>query len=225
MKTARRQQRAKRGFTLMEVMVAFTIVAIMGGLIWGSFGPFLRSKEVVESESEHYRTIQGALSRMSRELSMSFISNNFDHARYRDSHDQPTFFTGDRDRVSFTSFAHQRRHTDAKESDQAIFEYKMGRPPDDGPANEVLLRREKAALDEEYERGGSVDVLCDDIKKVRFAYFDDAKKDWVDEWDTRRDRKVLPERVKITVVSVDERSKEVEYSVQTRIFMRNPLAK
>jgi general secretion pathway protein J len=213
-----------RGFTLMEVMIAVAIVSIMGGLIYGSFGPFLRSKEVVEAEGEHYRVIQGALSRMSREVSMAFVSNDFDRTRYRDAHDQPTFFTGDRDKLSFTSFAHQRRVTDAKESDQAIFEYKMGRPQDEHLNNEVLMRREKAVLDEEFERGGSEDVLCDDVKKVKFQYYDDTKKEWVDEWDTRRDRKVLPERVKITLVSTDERSKEVEYTVQAKVFLRTPIA-
>ena len=34
---------SRAGFTLMEVMIAVSIVAIMGGLIWGAFGPFLRS--------------------------------------------------------------------------------------------------------------------------------------------------------------------------------------
>jgi general secretion pathway protein J len=210
----------------MEVMIAVAIVSIMGGLIWGAFGPFLRSKEVVEAEGEHYRVVLGALTRMSREVSMAFVSNDFDHLRYRDNHDMPTFFTGDRDKLMFTSFAHQRRYQDAKESDQAIFEYKMGHDPDAfGKAayTDVLMRREKAILDEEYERGGAEEVLCDDLKKIKFEYYDDQKKEWVDEWDTRRDRQVLPERVKITITSTDERGKDVEYSTQAKIFMREPI--
>jgi general secretion pathway protein J len=219
----RRPVPSAAGFTLMEVMIAVAIVSLMGGLIYGSFGPLLRAKEVIEAESEHYRALQVSLSRMSREASMAFISTAFDHARYRDKHDMPTFFTGERDRLSFTAFAHQRRYKDAKESDQAIFEYKMGRDPNEALGSrtgDVLMRREKAILDEEYSRGGVEQVLSEDVKKLRFAYYDDQKHEWVEEWDTRRDRDRLPERVKITVVSTDETGKDREYTTEARIYMR-----
>lgn len=214
------------GFTLMEVMIAASIVAIMGALIYGSFGPMLRAKEVIEQESEHYRATQVALTRMAREISMAFVSNDFDHTRYRDKNDMPTFFTGERDQLTFTSLAHQRRYKDAKESDQELLEYHMGQDPDaelDGSNDEVLLRREKVILDEEWENGGSEQVLSDDVKKIGFEYYDDEKKEWVEEWDTRRDRDKLPERVRITLTSTDETGKEVNYSTEARIYMRLPI--
>ena len=214
------------GFTLMEVMIAATIVALMGGLIYGSFGPMLRAKEVIEQESEHYRATQVALTRMSREISMAFFSNDFDHTRYRDKSDMPTFFTGDRDQLQFTSFAHQRRYKDAKESDQEILDYHMGRDPDaelDGNDHEVLLRREKVILDEDWAHGGSEQVLSDDVKKIQFEYYDDQKHEWEEEWDTRRERDRLPERVRITLTSTDETGKEVNYSTEARIYMRLPI--
>jgi general secretion pathway protein J len=208
----------------MEVMMAVTIVSIMGGLIWGSFGPFLRSKEVVEAESEHYRVINGALSRMCRELSMAFVSNDFDRLRYHDNHDMPTFFTGQRDRMMFTAFAHQRRYQDAKEGDQALYEYRIGHDPDDiGAFKDVLLHREKTVFEEDVDHGGVNEVLCDDLKKISFEYYDDSKKEWLEEWDTRHDMTVLPERVRITITSTDEQGKDVKYSMQTKIFMRQPI--
>jgi general secretion pathway protein J len=218
--------RQNAGFTLMEVMIAATIVAIMGGLIYGSFGPMLRAKEVLEAESEHYRATQVALSRMSREISMAFFSNDFDHTRYRDKSDMPTFFTGEGDRLQFTSFAHQRRYKDAKESDQAMFDYHMGRDPDadlDDDGRDVLVRREKVVLDENWARGGVEQVLSDDVKKIQFEYYDDSRHEWVDEWDTRRDRDRLPERVRITLTAPDETGKEVKYSTEARIYMRLPI--
>jgi general secretion pathway protein J len=231
--THKAAQRAA-GFTLMEVMIAVAIVSIMGGLIYASFGPMLRAKEVIEAESEHYRTLQLSLTRMSREVSMAFMSNDFDHTRYRDKTDMPTFFTGERDRLSFTSFAHQRRYKDAKESDQATFEYVMGRDPDAelGAANanaDVLLRREKPLRDDnDYStsdplRGGTTEVLADNVKKVKFEYYDDTRHEWVEEWDTRRDRDRLPERVRVTVTATDEAGKDTEYSTEARIFMRLPI--
>ena len=51
------------------------------------------------------------------------MSDRYDPKRYRDQNDRPTNFIGERDRLLFTSFAHQRLYTDAKESDQMVVEY------------------------------------------------------------------------------------------------------
>lgn len=221
-----RRYQARTGFMLMEVMIAVAIVSLMGGLIWGSFGPMLRAKEVIEAEAEHYRGLQVAMQRMTREISMAFISNQFDRVRYRDKTDMPTFFIGERDKLFFTALAHQRRTKDAKESDQGIFEYKMGRDPDEGgTSDDVLLRREKAILDDEPDRGGSTDILGDDVRKVEFEYWDDDRKEWVDTWSTRRDKEKLPERVRITLFSKDAEGKEEKFVSQAKIFMRTVLRK
>ena len=232
----KRRATKNAGFTLMEVMIAVAIVSIMGGLIYASFGPMLRAKEVIEAESEHYRGIQVALTRMSREISMAFMSNDFDHTRWRDKGDMPTFFSGDREQLSFTSFAHQRRYKDAKESDQAVFEYRVGRNPEAelGEAtHDVLIHRENPLLENETDsckRGGGraedcgVEmVLSDDVKKIKFEYYDDNRHEWVEEWDTRREKDRLPERVRITITSTDETGKDVNYSTETRLFMRLPI--
>lgn len=221
----------------MEVLIAVTIVSIMGGLIYASFGPMLRAKEVIEQESEHYRSINVALARMSREISMAFLSQDFDHTRFRDKSDAPTFFMGDRDNLVFTAFAHQRRYKDAKESDQAVFDYKMGRDEDadegsDEASRDVLLRRENPLLELETDscrNGGRADecgptmVLSEEVKKLEFQYYDDEKHEWVDSWSTRGDRDRLPERVKIILTATDESGKDVQYSTEARIMMRLPI--
>lgn len=232
-----KRTRQNSGFTLMEVMIAVAIVSIMGGLIYASFGPMLRAKEVIEAESEHYRSLNVALSRMSREISMAFVSNDFDHTRYRDKNDQPTFFVGERDNLTFTAFAHQRRYKDAKESDQAVFDYHLGHDPDAelgsaGSDHDVLLRRENPLLELETdscrsssraEECGPTMVLSEEVKKVKFEYYDDQKHEWVNEWSTRRDRDRLPERVRITITATDENGKDTDYSTEARVYMRLPL--
>jgi general secretion pathway protein J len=84
-----------------------------------------------------------------------------------------------------------------------------------------LVRRERPQLEERMERGGTEDVLFEGAKKIEFQYWNSDKKQWDDEWDTRRaERKsVLPTRVKITLFAVDETGKEVRYTTQTRIML------
>ena len=55
-----------------------------------------------------------------RELSMAFLSDNYDTNRYRDP---PTLFAGRDDELLFSTMAHERLYQDARESDQAIVEY------------------------------------------------------------------------------------------------------
>jgi len=63
------------------------------------------------------------------------------------------------------------------------------------------------------------------VKRIDFAYLDSDKKDWVDEWDTRRLEKksILPVRVRIGITAVDETGKEVHYVTQTRIVLNTEI--
>ncbi len=59
-----------------------------------------------------------------------------------------------------------------------------------------LMRREKTVFEERMERGGTEEPLFEGIKRIEFQYWDSDKKQWIDEWDTRRtERKtILPTR-------------------------------
>ena len=91
--------RAPRGFTLAEVMIAMGITTLIGGLVWGSFSTTFKAKELIEGEADIYRELRVGMSRLTRELSMAFISRNYDTLRFRDNADRPTFFTGERERI------------------------------------------------------------------------------------------------------------------------------
>jgi general secretion pathway protein J len=216
----------ERGFTLLEVVIAVAVTAMMGGLIAAAFQSGYRTKELVEEEADHYRSLRTATGRMVREISAAFVSDHYDPRRFRDQNDRPTNFIGTRDRLLFSSMAHQRLYSDAKESDQMVVEYftKSTTAPG-GKSRTDLVRRENPSLDERMDRGGHEDVLVEGVKRIDFAYWDSDKKDWVDEWDTRRlERKsILPVRVRIGLVAVDETGKEVRYQTQTRIVLNTEI--
>lgn len=213
---------SRRGFTLMEVVIAVAITAFIGVVLGVTFNTTINNKDIIESQAEHYRMLRTAMNRMVREIGAAFISDRYDSKRYRDQFDRPTNFIGSRDKLLFTSLAHQRLYADAKESDQMVVEYQVKRSPDPKAKDRMdLVRRERAQLEERMERGGTEDVLFEGAKKIEFQYWDSQKKQWEDEWDTRRtERKsILPTRVKITLYAVDESGKEVRYTTQTRIML------
>ena len=218
--------RRARGFTLIEVVVAVGITAMIGGLIAVAFQSGYRAKELVEGEADRYRALRTGTDRMVREISAAFVSDHYDTRRYRDQNDRPTNFIGKRDRLLFTSMAHQRLYADAKESDQMVVEYytKSATGPD-GKTQLNLMRREDSILDDRMDRGGNEDVLLEGIKRIDFTYWDSDKKDWVDEWDTRRLEKksILPVRVKLSISAIDETGREARYTTQARIVLNTEI--
>jgi general secretion pathway protein J len=218
--------RHARGFTLMEVVVAVAITAMMGGLIAAAFQSGYKAKELVEADADRYRGLRTGTERMVREISAAFVSDHYDTRRYRDQNDRPTNFIGKRDRLLFTSMAHQRLYADAKESDQMVVEYFVKSAPGSGGQSRLnLMRREDSILDDRIDRGGTEDVLVENVKRVDFAYWDSDKKDWVDEWDTRRIEKksILPVRVRISIYATDETGREARYVTQARIVLNTEI--
>jgi general secretion pathway protein J len=218
--------RRARGFTLLEVVIAVGITAMMGVLIAAAFQSGYRTKELVESEADRYRTLRTGTERMVREISSAFVSDHYDTRRYRDQNDRPTNFIGTRDRLLFSTMAHQRLYADAKESDQMVVEYYTKSTPGPGGQSQMnLMRREDSILDDRMDRGGTEDVLVENVKRIDFAYWDSDKKDWVDEWDTRRIEKksILPVRVRISIFAVDETGREARYVTQARVVLNTEI--
>jgi len=214
-----------RGFTLLEVMISLGILAMLSAVVWGSFAPTWDAKQLVQEQADHYHGLRLALDRMSREISMAFISDRFDANRYRE---RPTHFVGDdsgmRDRLRFTTLAHERLYVGAKESDQAVVEYRVDRDPDDR-AKYALIRRVKTVIDDDPEDGGAEAVLATGIEGLDLEYWDPDEKDWVREWDTYElgQHNRLPERVRITIHAAGDDGEVRKFTTQAIVFLRAPL--
>jgi general secretion pathway protein J len=219
--------RRSRGFTLIEVLVAVSIVAMVTTLVWGSFRDTFRTKSAIEAQSGRYRTVRIALERMARDLSMAYLSQNEDTSQP----ERRTRFYGKRntdvDELRFSYFGHQRLYEDANESDTAVVAYFSARDRNDARKTN-LVRRETRRL--AYLRpediAGEADIICDDVVRLRADYWDARDKQWRDEWittnaDGQPDR--LPSKIKLTLTVRDERGKEVPFSTETRIPLQEPL--
>jgi general secretion pathway protein J len=215
---------SRRGFTLLEVMIAIAVLAMIGGLTWKSFDGAYGLKQRVERAEDRDQTVRGALDRISREVSMAFLSEHYDRKRFRE---RPTFFRlkdGRREAsLTFTSFAHQRLHIDAKESDQAVFDYRLDR--DEGKTS--LFRRVKPQIDEDSDRGGERAVLADDVLRFSVQAWDPKDREWRDEWDSNSPQRtggvLVPPRVRIAITVKDENGKERTWSTQARLQLVQPL--
>jgi general secretion pathway protein J len=222
-----RQIGKRRGFTLIEIMVAVAIVALVTTLTWGSFKNTFSTKSQIEATATRYRSVRLALERMAREISMAYISQDEDTSQA----ERRTRFFGKRhsdvDELMFSYYGHQRLYQDANECDTALIYYYSARDRDDSRKMN-LMRRETRRLSNYKvdEQAGEADIVCDDIIKLQLTYWDARDKIWRDEWittsaDGQPDR--LPAKVKITLTVRDERGKEVPFQTEARLAMTEPL--
>jgi len=175
----------KRGFTLLEVILAVTVLALVGTMVYGGFSQTSLNKARVEADVEHSRIVHMALERMARELTMAFVSTHANPSP--DLRVVETAFIGRDhgrdDRIDFTSFSHRRLYRNARESDQNEISYFVTEHPDD-PEVQVLARREQNRIDDDPRRGGKSQILVENIEEFNVEYFDPLLSEWVQTWDT-----------------------------------------
>jgi general secretion pathway protein J len=217
-----RPRRASSGFTMIELMLALAIFAFITTIMWGSFSQTANSKRAIQSEQERAHSVRVALMRMAREIEMAYISDNENTAI---SHRRTLFVASSRvdvDELMFSSFAHQRLRAGAAEGDTALINYFGARDPDDRRILN-LMRRETRRLQAEDPRSlaGEAYVLCPDVARVKFAFYDHKKREWATDWSTldASGMPYLPTHVRIMLTVIDERGKEVNYSTDARIHM------
>ena len=221
-------RRRQLGMTMIEVLVSMAILVMMLVAVWSTFNSTLRGIEITEKSQERSMVIRTAISRMTSELSMAYLSFNRPQAEPRHF----TYFegrsSGGNDNVTFSAFAHLRMRKDANESDQSLIQYFVADDPDDS-SRQHLYRRESRRLTgdlpEELEKYFPAYVVLEDVDSLELEYWDQQKNEWLDEWSTvgtdgQPDR--LPERIKIKI-GVMEGDEVIYYSAQTILFMQEKI--
>jgi general secretion pathway protein J len=211
-----------RGFSLVELMIAMAITATIGAMTVGSFAQIDRASQAARAQGERYAAARLALSRMAREVSMAFLSDNFDRGRFHN--ERVTLLAGREDRLLFSTMGHVRLYQDARESDQSIVEYTVEADPD-APGEEAIFRREKVHLDDEPDRGGRKDLVASHVRGLTFSYWDQQRGEWAREWTTKsvEHSGALPSRVRFDLEMKLADGRTERFVTEARIEVRAPL--
>jgi general secretion pathway protein J len=211
----------KHGFTLLEIILAVTVLSLVGTMIYGGFSQTALNKARVEEDVDRSRIIHMTLERMARELSMAFVSTHVNPSL--DLRVAQTAFigrdNGKDDRIDFTSFSHRRLYRNAHESDQNEISYFVTEHPDD-PNVTVLARREQNRIDDDPRRGGKSQILIEEVEEFNLEYFDPMLSDWVQTWNTQdvlAQPNRLPTQVRIRLTVKDPRHRGATQVFGTRV--------
>ena len=195
-----------RGFTLVEVIIALTLLVVIGTAVARSMAISFETKDVVSRVNDRYHEGRVVMSRIARELRMSFLRAEVPQANREEEPAVVTRFVGDESEIYFASTAHTRIYADLRESDQCEIAYFLKRGDRDSPyRGKTLYRRESRRLDNKPDKGGFIWPVVEGVKTLKFEYWDDEKEigddAWQRDWDSHENElePLLPARVRITL--------------------------
>ena len=191
----------QRGSTLIEVLVALSVLAMISLLTYGAFDSLNKTKAGLERIHGRYHEARVTMARVSRDMQSAYLSAHKPHLRGSVLPAWETHFIGVSsspvDRVDFVAFTHRRLKKNAHESDQNEIGYRSGR----SPKGEVLQlwRRRDIRLDMYPDKGGVYEVLVSDLDMFRLRYLDALTGRWTERWDTRSTPVGLQSRLPLQV--------------------------
>jgi general secretion pathway protein J len=218
-----------RGMTLFEVIVAIGILAMVAVLIGGVVTSLSRGKTGEGMRAERARQGREAVERIVRDVSSAYLSTHVPVVQALIT--GKTAFVGRSstpfDRVDFTAFAHKRTERDAPESDQAEVGYFV--VPDPAVTDKMdLVRREQTPIDFDPLKGGTINVVAEDISVFDLRFLEPQTSQWIETWDSMQvsgqpNRLPLAISVRLVLKGVGGGP---PYSYATKVFLptQQPLA-
>jgi len=145
-----RRRDGQRGFTLLEMMIALAIVAMMMFITWSVTAQIGGDKKAIAKIADRNHELRVAMTRMVHDISMAYLSQN----ETADVLEPRTIFKGGRGGdalLRFSSFAHQVMWADANESEQTMISYFTAPDPFEHGTTNLLRRETRRMTDEGYD--------------------------------------------------------------------------
>ncbi len=194
----------KRGFTIIELVVAIMIAAIISGAVATSISQLGKARNISRIRMTASRRASDALENIRRDVQSTVRSDDLFDTRLRLAPEVARSPIGEVDRDQMLLFATRLRPIRSIEYSGEGNEYETQyriEEDRDGPA---LWRRRDAVPDEFEDAGGIAEPIGDGVIGVRFEAYDGES--WLQEWDSDVDG--LPISIRATVTASGARPGE-----------------
>ena len=191
----------RRGFTLLEILVALAILGVVVSAVYASFFSVSASAERLASAEETLQTGRALLEMLSRELrGLTY---------WQDPTTQEGFgleghpgAEADRRLDSIRLLTRNYIPSDADPAAGAMAEIGYFFDVDAASGTARLIRSEDPAVDLDFETGGRLLPLTDRIETFRVTYYDPKDQGWRDDWDAAA-RRGLPSWIRVEITLRD----------------------
>ena len=173
---------SRRGLTLIEIIVALGIMALIGSISAGTLSSSIDALEAIEEAEGSTRTARIAMRRITRSLELAYLTEN----RTAVNTYQTVFVgkdDGDEDQIWFASLGHHRKIRDSRECDQTEITLFTDEDPDETDT-QVLFIREAPRIDQYPVKDGRPMPLARGVSRFDLRYLDGTTGEWREEWDT-----------------------------------------
>ena len=188
MEQTTRIQLPAAGFTLLEIMIAIFIFAVIVTTIFGSYRTVFSNADTIDQEITSYEMARNCLNRMIMDLQSVHVSSppGYTPPDFDDPPD-PFRIVGETTDIEgngfhwlrFTSLAHLPLGKSRPGGIVEIVYYVQG--TDD--AGFVLKRADNSYPFQDFEEKASDPVLCEDVKALTIKYLDQESEEY-DVWDS-----------------------------------------
>lgn len=187
-----------RGFTLVEVLVATAVFAIMSALAWGGLNAVIRTRETLVAEQQDFARTMRAVGMLERDL-LGAVARPV-----RGNYGEPLpALRGDVDHLEFTRLGFASALIDARSSlERVVYEQ-------DGT---TLKRGRYAVLDRAAGSVAEFTDVRDRLRRLQLRYLD-RQGNWLDAWPRRDDKpEALPRAIefRLDIDGVGEISRLIE---------------
>lgn len=227
------------GFTLIELMVALAILAIMLTAVYAAFSSVMTAMRESRERDDTLQVARVVMERIANDLAMAFYRTD---AQRRNNPTQAFIGRDDerddyaRDRLDFTAAGRVLAHDDRPGSDVTELSYYI----DDTYMDRTLLvRREDPLPDEDFRHGGTLRILAENVVALNFRYkepgsdvglrtrveekedeeeeTEEEEKKWHDTWNTEKSQS-LPELVEVTMTIRDREGRDHTFGTTVLLY-------
>ena len=215
----------RRGFTLLEILIAMFIFAVVLTTIFTSYTGTFRIIDETESQTDVYAMARIVLARIQEDLeSISYKEAKTSEAE--ENFPQSAMFLGenseikgrDADSLRFLSRAHLI--FDEKDENPGIARISYYVSENEEGDDLVLYRSDTPELEEPSEEGTGGLILCDGLFSINVTYYD-ADDEPHEHWDSSGNefRNQLPKMVSILLEFVNDESPEKPHKFMTSVAL------
>ncbi len=175
--------RRNAGFTLVEMLVAVTVTALLLSTVYGVFAAISRAREKIETEGEAFHQARVIYDRIGREVRSAYWIRQNPKTRFRGGLDEKN--------LPFLEFS---TTTATPQSGGGIVVVRYELQPDPAVDGRMtLIRRERPMFVDAFREGDGM-ALATTLESFNFRYF--GEDGWQETW-TAPDR--LPQLVEVSL--------------------------
>ena len=214
---------SRRGFTLLEVMVAISVLVLIGAIVVGTLSNTLKAREMLAANDGVQQSARVAISRLTQELQLAYLTQNVAAVNTF----RTLFVSTDNDPADtlwFTALSHRRLYRNTRECDETEITIWAEDDPDYRGLS-VLVHREAPRIDGEPDKDGTILPLAHGVKRFDLRFLDGQTAEWENTWDTTGTETPnrLPRAVQIVLVisapDVEDEDELIDHTFVTTVLL------